>query len=324
MAAGLPGEIPAAAIHAGTRVEQRTVVATLETLAREAELATLRGAVTIVIGWSVLLRDEIAWFDTRPLFGRRIAIVPSVQGSATLQEQLRRLGAAVIDVPAPRTARLDLTPLRDDVEHLADYGWVIFNTPDAVMIFWEQLLTLGRDTRALAGVKIAAVGATTAATLLDRGVTVDVLPDRFEGPALLDVLADRSDVVGTRLLYVCDDADDMTLPDGVAQLGVDVIVRPIYRFVHDASGAERIRRGLECGTVDLVVFSSPVSVLQYVRAVGEALSTRAPAAAADDATANALRGVGIEVIADLDRQRWHRKLFRFRYHRSIDVNVVRA
>lgn len=298
MQAGLPGEIPAAAIYAGTRAEQRTVVATLETLAQEMLLAGFTGGVTIVIGWSVLLRDEIAWFDRRPLFGKRIAVIQSMQGISTLREQLRDLGAEVITVPPPTTARLDLAPMREDIEHLQDYGWIVFASPDAVTLFWEQLLILGRDTRWLAGIKVCAIGGATAAALLDRGVTVDVLPERFEGSALLDILSERSDIVGQRMLYVCDDDDDGTFPEGAVTLGAGVIVRAVYRYVPSGAGTERIRRRLERGVVDLVVFASQASVAHYIRCVGAELSTRAPAAALDDVTADALRSAGIEVVVE--------------------------
>ncbi len=298
MAGGLPGEIPAAAIRAGTRTEQRTVVATLETLAHEAALAGVTGRATVVIGWSVILRDEIAWFDTRPLFGKRIVLAQAGAESVTLQERLCGLGADVVAIPTPPVARLDLVPLREDIERLGSYAWIVFATPDAVALFWEQLLVTGRDTRALAGVKVCAAGGATAASLLDRGVTVDVLPSRFEVLALLDVLSRRSDVSGAHMLYVCDDGDDNVLPDGLTTLGADVIIRPVYRYLPGGAGGERIRRRLERGTVDLVVFTSPASVSRYLRAVGEEMGARAPAAVSDEATADAARRAGIEVVAE--------------------------
>jgi uroporphyrinogen III methyltransferase/synthase len=298
MKGGMPGEIPAAAIQSGTRSTQRTVVATLETLAGAAELAALNGAVTIVIGWCVVLRDELAWFDQRPLFGKRIGIIPSAQSHDALQNELYDLGADVTILPAPVTARLDVPALRDDIDAIGDYGWLIFASPDAVSVFWEQLLTRGLDTRALAGVRVAAVGAQTAASLLDRGLTVDVLPPRFEAAALLDLLREREDVSGTSVLYVCDDADDGTFPDAIVAMGADVRVRAAFRYVYEGSTVGRIGKLLERGSLDLIVFTNAGSVAQYVRALGEDLITRAPTAAIDEATGDALRGAGVDVIAD--------------------------
>jgi uroporphyrinogen III methyltransferase/synthase len=298
--AGLPGEIPAAAIRAGTRVSQKTVVATLETLEHEAILAGLARGVTVVIGWSVLLRDELAWFDRRPLFGKRITVAADIGGGEGegLTRELEDLGADVIQVPPPQAARLDLAPIRDDLLHVTDYGWLVFTSSEAVTLFWEQLLILGRDTRALAGVKLCAVGSTTAATLLDHGVTVDILQERFEAPALLELLAERSDVVGATLLYVCDEADNGALPSGLFALGANVVRRPAYRSVVGNVPAERIRRRLERGTVDLVVVTSPAAASHYLRTVGEELLTRAPVAVPDEATAAVLQSAGGELIQE--------------------------
>ena len=298
--AGLPGEIPAAAIRAGTRATQQIVVSTLETLEHEAMLAGLTSGVTVVIGWSVLLRDELAWFDRRSLFGRRIMVAADVGGGEgkAFTKELEDLGAEITQVPPPQVARLDLSAIREDIQQISDYDWLIFPSANAVTLFWEQLLTLGRDTRALSGGKICAVGPSTAAALLDRGVTVDILPERFEASALLELLSQRSDVAGSRLLYICDEAEDDTFPNSLIALGADVIVRPAYRSVVENATAERVRRRLERGIVDLVVVTSPAAATHYLRTVGADMATRAPAAAADEATAEILRAAGAEVVAE--------------------------
>lgn len=297
LAGGLPGNTPAAAIRAGTRVDQRTVATTLETLP-ETVAGMGSGTVTVVIGWSVLLRDELGWFETRPLSGRRVVLAAPATERVALAERLRALGAAVLRLPAPRTARLDLAPVRDDLEHIGDYTWLIFTSAEAVELFWELLLTLGRDTRALAGITVCAVGAPTAAALLDRGVTVDVLPDRFDRSALLDVLTERADVATSRVLYLCDEGDDGVLPAGLTRIGADVVARPIFRLVAGGREGKRMQRRVERGRVDLVAFTSPAAVAQYVRIVGDELRNAVPAVAADEATATALRKAGIEVTEE--------------------------
>ena len=299
--AGTPGEIPAAAIQSGTYAHQRTVIATLDTLTHEALIAGVGGAVTVVIGWTVVLRDEVAWFDNRPLSGRRIAIMPSAGENPALRDRLRELGAGVIEFPAARAARLDLSEIREEMLDLSEYGWIIFTSTDAVAIFWEQLLTLGRDSRALARSRVAAIGAPTAAALLDRGITVDVIPERFEARGLIDALALRGDVAGARVLFVGEDDDDTTVADEIRAFGAEVVASPVYRFVYDDVSADKVRRALERGAVDLVVVTSPTAAVHYARAVGEDHLTRVPAAATDDSTAHALRGAGVDVAVEGER-----------------------
>src|SRR5450759_2691706 len=123
---GMPGEIPAAAIQWGTLPKQRTVVATLDSLAAKAEEQNLTAPVITVIGWSLVLREELDWFEQRPLFGKRIVVTRATQQAPALSEKLGELGADVIEMPATQIARLDLAPLRAEIGRVALYDWLIF------------------------------------------------------------------------------------------------------------------------------------------------------------------------------------------------------
>src|SRR4051812_11148184 len=69
IAGGRSADTPAAAVQWGTHAKQRTVVATLATLAATIQHEGLGAPVITVIGDVVSLREEIAWFERRPLFG---------------------------------------------------------------------------------------------------------------------------------------------------------------------------------------------------------------------------------------------------------------
>jgi uroporphyrinogen III methyltransferase/synthase len=292
---GMSRDIPAAAIQWGTRVKQRTLVATLDTLAAKAEAQNLTAPVIIVIGWSVVLRDELNWFEQRPLFGKRIVVTRATQQAPALSDKLRDLGADVIEMPATQIARLDLAPLRSAIANIADYDWLIFTSQNAVAIFWEQLLGGGRDARALAGVKIAAVGPATAGALLEHGITVDVIPKRFVAEGLLEKLRERDDLGGARALYVTAEGARDVLADGLQELGAQVTVTEVYRSISDGQGAEKLSRAIEAGKVDLVTFTSASSVKAYVDAVGSDVALRVPAASIGSQTSEAVRDAGIEL-----------------------------
>ncbi len=295
---GLPGEIPAAAIQWGTRWNQRTVVATLETLATKAEEQNVTAPVITVIGWSVVLREEISWFERRPLFGKRIVVTRATQQASGLTEKLRDLGAEVIELPATRIARLDLSALRRAIAAVGKYQWLVFTSQNAVGIFWEQLLASGRDARALAGVKVSAVGPATAGALLERGIAVDTIPERFVAEALLEIMRARDDVAGASVLYVTAEGSRDVLPDGLRQVGAEVEVIHAYQSINDGEGADRLARAIEAGKVDLVTFTSGSSVRGYVEAVGGDLAMRVPAASIGPQTSEALRAAGIEVRSE--------------------------
>lgn len=294
MKGGMPGEVPAAAIQWATLPRQRTVVATLETLAAKAEEQNLTAPVITVIGWSVVLRDELNWFEQRPLFGKRIVVTRATQQAPALSDKLRDLGADVIEMPATQIARLDLTPLRTAITGIADYDWLIFTSQNAVAIFWEQLLGAGRDSRALAGVKIAAVGPATAGALLERGITVDLIPKRFVAEGLLEMLRER-DMAGARVLYVTAQGARDALPDGLEEMRAGVTVIEAYKSIPDGQGIAKLTRAIEACKVDLATFTSASSVKAYVEAVGDELALRVPAASIGEKTSDALREAGIEV-----------------------------
>ena len=294
-AGGMSKDIPAAAIQWGTRAKQRTVVATLGTIAAKAAEEGLTAPVITVIGWSVVLRDEIAWFEKRPLFGKRIVVTRAAQQASALSEKLSELGAEAIEMPATRIARLDSSPLGLVFADLSAYGWLIFTSRNGVEIFWENLLASGLDTRSLAGVRVAAVGPATAVALLERGVAVDVVPERFVAEGLLEKLSERDDVAGARILYVTAEGARDVLPEGLGDLGARVDVIPLYRSMTDGAGSAKLGKRIENGEVDLVTFTSASGVRAFVETVGAENARRIPAASIGPQTSEALRSAGIEI-----------------------------
>jgi uroporphyrinogen III methyltransferase/synthase len=298
---GMSETTPAAAIQWGTHPHQRTVTATVSTLAAAIKREGLEAPVITVIGDVVALRNEIGWFDSRPLFGKRVVVTRARSQASSLSEQLSAAGAQVIEMPATRIERVDAAPLRNAIERLSEYGWLMFTSQNAVRIFWEELRDMHRDARALAGVKLAAVGPATASALLDCGLAVDVAPDRFVAEALLDALRDRRDLRGVRVLYAAAQGARETLHEGLEELGAVVDQVVLYRSVPDGEGAESLRAQLEAGDIDLVTFTSASSVNAFVDAVGENAARRAPAATIGPITSNAARARGLDVCVEAAR-----------------------
>jgi len=298
MEGGLPPETPAAAIQWGTHSKQRTVIATLATICDAIERERIKAPVVTVIGWSVLLRDEIAWFEKRPLFGKRIVVTRAAEQAAALSGRLRELGAEVLEVPAVRIARLDLGLLRSAIEELSVYDWIVFTSRNGVSLFWEQLLSSGRDARALAGLRIAAVGAATAGALLEHGIAVDVIPERFVAEGLIDALRDRADVSGAHVLHVGAEGARDVLRAGLEELGASVTLLPVYRSVPQPEGAENLRAALEHGEVDLITLTSASAVSGLLDAVGDAAARGASAASIGPITSEAARAAGLDVTIE--------------------------
>ena len=294
-AGGMPGDTPAAAVQWGTYPRQRTAVATLATLADEIVRSGLRPPVISVIGPVVSLREEIAWFERRPLFARRIVVTRAQSQAGTITQRLAAAGADVIEMPASRIESLDPAPLRRALARLGDYAFVIFTSQNGVRIFWDELRALGRDARALAGARIAAVGPATADALLECGLAVDVAPERFVAEALLDELRGIGELPGARVLYAAAAGARETLEQGLRELGAAVDRVELYRSAPDGAGAAELRDRLLDGGADLVTFTSASSVTNFVVAVGLDAASRAPAASIGPITTRAAREAGLRV-----------------------------
>jgi uroporphyrinogen III methyltransferase/synthase len=298
VAGGMSPDTPAAAVEWGTYARQRTVTATVRTLADALARAGLGAPVITVIGNVVALRAEIAWFDQLPLFGRRIVVTRASAQASGLRDALAALGADVLELPAMRVVPLDQAPLRSAVERLADYQWLVLTSQNAVALLWDALRAAGLDARALAAVRVACVGKATSDALLARGLAADVVPPRFVAEGVLEALAARDDVRGARVLYVAAAGARTVLPEGLRTLGCAVEVVPAYHTVSDGEGAEALRTSLARGEVDAMTFASASAVRGLVDAIGEELARRAPAISIGPVTSDAVRAAGIPLAAE--------------------------
>ena len=144
IAAGMAADTPAAAVQWGTRPNQRTLRATLATLA---DLGP-QPPTTIVIG--EVAATDLAWFDNRPLFGRRIVVTRAQPQAAALAADLRRRGADAIELPAIAfQPPEDLDRLARAAAQVGVYDWLVLTSPTGVARFFEQL----KDARSLGGSK---------------------------------------------------------------------------------------------------------------------------------------------------------------------------
>lgn len=295
---GMSLDTPAAMIEWGTFPRQRTVTARLGTLVDAAHRENISAPSITVIGDVVALRDEIRWFDERPLFGKRIIVTRARAQASQLSERLAALGADVIETPAIGIEPLDPAPLRAALGTVGDYGWVIFTSRNAVDIAWGELRALGLDARVLAGIKLVAVGPATAAALAEHGIVADLIPERFVAEGVVDALRGRGDVRGARVLYPRAEGARDVLPDELRKLGAHVDDIPVYRSVPDPAGAQAAREALESGSVAVVTFTSSSTVRYFVEAVGVDAARRATIVSMGPITSDTARTLGLAVASE--------------------------
>jgi uroporphyrinogen III methyltransferase/synthase len=177
--AGRPADQPAAVVQSGTVGAQRVVTGTLSTIADVAAEAGIKAPAVTIVGGVAGLRDELRWFEDRPLFGRTIAVTRARAQASGLARRLRALGAEVVETPTIRTRSLGA-----EIPDLVDVDVLALTSPNGVREFVEALLRSGRDARSLYGTMVAAVGPGTARALKAHGIVADVVPETYTGEAL--------------------------------------------------------------------------------------------------------------------------------------------
>ncbi len=295
IAGGREASTPVALIEWGTYPHQRTVLATLSTIAEVAARERVIAPSIAVVGDVVKLREQMSWFDQRPLFGRTIVVTRAREQLSQLRTLLEAAGATVIEAPAIRIQSLDQEPLRRALANIASYGWLIVTSRNAVELLWTALRDAGLDARALAATKLCAVGPATADALLAHGLAVDLIPDRYVAEGVIEKLRERSDVSGARVLFPRASGARELLPAALREMGATVDEVEIYRAVPDLSGLGALSEAVDAGKVDLVTFTSASTVRHFVDALGPERATKVAGASIGPITSDMARSLGVLV-----------------------------
>jgi len=269
---GRAPEDSAALIYDGTLPTQETVQGTLEELAAHAKQSQDRRPAILVVGRVAGLRDHLRWFDSRPLFGKRVLITRARDQADEFVRLLEEAGADPIEAPMIRIAPPeDYGPLDDACRRAGAFNWIVFSSANAVDAFIERLLATEQDLRALHGVKLCGVGAATAARLAHFGLKVDLTPAEYRAEALLQALSEGADVSGLEVLLPHADIGRELLADELKKRGAHVTEVVAYRTLIAEGGREGepdIYRMLLERRIDVVTFTSPSSVRNFVQVLG--------------------------------------------------------
>jgi uroporphyrinogen III methyltransferase/synthase len=255
IAGGRPADTPAAAVRWGTRPEQTSVRATLGTIAQQ----DLASPSVIVVGEVAAV--DLAWFDRRPLWGRRVVVTRTRRQASQLSAALRDVGAEPIEVPVIEVVDPadGGTALAACADRLSEYDWVVVTSPNGA----ERLLAAIPDARAFGTARVAAIGPGTAAALAAGNVRADLVPPQFVAEALLDAMPPGP---GRVLVARAEVARDV-LPDGLRARGWEVEVVDAYRTV-PATVTDDQRAGV--AAADAITFTSSSTVDHAVAAFGTA------------------------------------------------------
>jgi uroporphyrinogen III methyltransferase/synthase len=277
-------------IERGTFSGQRVVTGTLATIASLARSASIRAPAIAVFGSVAALREDLQWFETRPLAGVTVAVTRARAQASGLAARLRALGAEVVEAPAIRIAALE-GPAPD----VQGYDLVCVTSPNGVRLLFERLAATGLDARALARARVAAIGPGTAASLREHGVIADVVPEQYVAESLVEAL---EDIPVTRALIArAAEARDV-LPDALRARGAEVDVVALYETVAEPLTEAQLEA---VGGADYVTFTSSSTVRFFFDAAGERLRPGTRLVSIGPVTSAALREHGLEPHVEASR-----------------------
>ncbi|SFJ10892.1 uroporphyrinogen III methyltransferase / synthase [Paenibacillus sp. UNC496MF] len=271
---GKPADTPVALVRWGTRVEQRTVTGTLETIEAVVKAADFKPPAVIVVGDVVLQREKLNWYERKPLFGTRVLVTRARAQSSELSDRIEELGGEPCEFPVIETRRpadpSAFAAVEAALGEAEQYDWLMFTSVNGVDYFFDWLKSLSIDIRRFHRARVAAVGPKTAEALERRGLLVDALPVKFQADDLLASLEERLRP-GQRVLLPRGDLAREVLPRELRAKGLHPVEIDVYETIIAQDQDEEALEHLRSGNVHVVTFASSSTVtnlLEVLRRMG--------------------------------------------------------
>jgi uroporphyrinogen III methyltransferase/synthase len=270
---GRAADTPCVSVEWGTTTAQRAISAPLGQIAATVRDARLGSPLLTVIGRVADLRQHLAWFENRALFGKRVLVTRTRRQASVLSELLRGEGAVPVELPS-----LELVPVATEAQMDAmaarlaarGYDWCLFTSPNAVDFVFDYLDRSQRDSRVFAGCRLAALGSATAAALGARGLRADLTASEFTSAGLVEAMP--LDIGGARVLLPRAEGGSEELYGGLKTRGAQVDELVLYESAIPAAPDPETLRQVREGRIDAVTFASSSSVRNLEALLGEDFS----------------------------------------------------
>ncbi len=278
--AGRSAETPAAYIASATTSEQNVIVGTLATLPENIRHVDLAIPALVIVGDVVGLRERIAWFERRPLAGRRLLVARARPGRSAMASDLRALGAEVLEMPEVEAVSLSGgSPLDIALARLHEFCGIVFGCAAGVDAVLSHVPTLD--------LPVIAVGAAAAQALTRQGLAATV---SLRG-ACQEAVGEQSAVFQNgRFLLITAEEGRPNLHHELTKVGAEVKAVAAYRYVHRMPTSP-------LPPIDLVVLPSSSAARTVLSGdFGQAL-LGLPMAAIGPQTAAAARQCGAQFVS---------------------------
>ena len=298
---GTRADLPVALVRWGTTGRQETLVGTISNIAQQVAQRGFAAPAVAVFGDVVSLRDELNWFEGRPLAGKRIVVTRTRTQAGVLSSQLHSMGADVIELPTIRIEPpSDLRGFAELVQDAHAYDWIVFTSPNGVNAFFDLFYKLYDDAREIGGAKIAAIGPATAQRVKEFRLHVDLQPEEFVAEAVVREFKKQGGVENLRILLARAEKARDVLPKELSAMGGIVDEGFAYQTVPETRDDNGARRRLSEEGADLITFTSSSTVENFM-ALGLPWPNGMRVASIGPVTSKTARDLGLTVDVEARR-----------------------
>ncbi|MGQ3683487.1 MAG: uroporphyrinogen-III C-methyltransferase [Candidatus Loosdrechtia sp.] len=265
---GRSKDTPVAVIRWGTTARQKTVTGTLSTIVEKAK--EIKPPAITIVGEVVKLRDQLNWFERKPLFAKTIVVTRSREQASEFADQLYELGASVIEFPTIEIAKPDaIQPMDEAIKNIHTYHWIIFTSINGVDSFFQRLFELGMDIRDLKGINFCAIGPATEERIKNYYIKVDCRPPKFVAESIVEELKKVTVIKGKNFLLPRADIARSFLPEELQKLGGKVTDLVAYKTIMAQPVNINLADKIKNGEVHIITFTSSSTVRNFIQMVGE-------------------------------------------------------
>jgi uroporphyrinogen III methyltransferase/synthase len=213
-------------------------------------------------------RTAVEDASEKPRTGLRIVITRAGAQASGLARQIKSAGGAVVEFPT-----IEIQPPEDfaafdaAIENIEQYDWLIFTSVNSVAPFLARLRRAGKAPGALASTHVGAIGPETAQRLSSEGITVSLVPERYQAEGILDAVKPEL-MKGKRVLIPRAAEAREVLPETLRSWGAAVDVVVAYRTALPRVDVAPLADSLRRGAIDAITFTSSSTVKNFIRLFG--------------------------------------------------------
>ncbi len=243
-------------VYKASLPEQRVLEAPLNKLVGLFESSKMVEPALLVVGKVTHWRQKLSWFESLPLFGKRLLLFRPREQSYESARAIRRGGASPLSLPL-----IEIEPIANNLAlgncifHLNEYDWVIFTSANGVEQFRQVIARSSLDARAFGRAKIAVIGPGTAKPLEKWGIRPDLIAEEHVAEGLARQILACGPAKSALLIRALQARD--TLPNSLQAAGFSVNIVAAYTTKKLAEQQrERLKLLLQSGNVDAVLVTS--------------------------------------------------------------------